>query len=88
MKKYYTNVNRWGNTLFVRGIKNGKEFKDKFNYSPTLYLESPKPTGITSIYGANLKPIEFNKMQEASDFARQHQDTNLKVYGFPLFHST
>ena len=43
MSKYYTNVNRWGNTLFVRGISDGKEFRDKLNYSPTLYIESKNP---------------------------------------------
>src|SRR6056300_613553 len=88
MSKYYTNVNRWGNTLFVRGISDGKEFRDKLNYSPTLYIESKKETGVTSLYGTPLKPTQFDKMQEATEFAKKHEDTNLKLYGFPLFHSS
>ena len=86
MSRYYTNVNRWGNTLFVRGLQDGKEFRHKLKYSPTLYLESTKDTGVTSIHGDWLKPSQFNTMTDANNFVKDHP--NLKVYGFPLFHST
>ena len=86
MSRYYTNVNRWGNTLFVRGLEDGKEFRNKLKYGPTLYLNSKNKTGVTSIYGEYLKPTQFDTMTEANSFVKDHP--NLKVFGFPLFHST
>ena len=86
MSRYYTNVNRWGNTLYVRGLEDGKEFRNKLKYGPTLYLNSKNKTGVTSIYGEYLKPTQFDTMTEANSFVKDHP--NLKVYGFPLFHST
>lgn len=87
--EYYSNVARWGDTLLVRGIRDGQEFRTKVAYEPTIYIESHdnKDYGYKNIEGRNLKPLDPMKMKEATAFAKDHEDSNLKVYGFPHYHS-
>lgn len=85
---FYTNVARFGNNIHVRGVFNGKERRFKVPYSPTIYLENDKQDyGFRSLYGKNLKPIVFDKIKEAQEFAEEHKHSNLNVYGFPNFAS-
>ena len=83
---WYANVSRLGDNLLVRGFtESGEEFHDKVPYQPTLYVEHTKDYGFKNIYGQNLKPINFDSITEASDFAKQHKDSNMKLYGSPFF---
>ena len=84
---FYTNVCRKGNDILVRGIREGKEVRFKYYYEPTLYVEHHKNYGFKNVYGKNLKPIKFDSMGDANAFAKEHQGSNLKIYGFPHFHS-
>ena len=59
---YYTNIVRRGDRLLIRGVRNGEEVRDKVRYEPTLYIEHHKEYGYKSLYGKNLKPIEFSNM--------------------------
>ena len=85
LREYYTNITTIGDNLCVRGVRDGEEFSSKVKYKPTLYIESDRPTGFTNIYGTPLKPLEFEKIRECRDFAKQHANTNLRVYGYPFF---
>ena len=84
---YYTNIVRRGDKLLIRGVRNGEEVRDKVRYEPTLYIEHHKDYGYKTLYGKNLKPINFTNMNEAWEFSAEHKDSNLKVYGFPRFES-
>ena len=84
---YYTNIVRRGDKLLIRGVRNGEEVRDKVRYEPTLYVEHHKDYGYKSLYGKNLKPVEFDNMNDAWAFATEHKDSNLKIYGFPRFES-
>ena len=84
---YYTNIVRRSDKLLIRGIKNGEEVRDKVRYEPTLFVEHHKEYGYKTLYGKNLKPIEFSNMNEAWEFAAEHKNSNLTVYGFPRFES-
>ena len=85
MIDYYTNVCTLGNNLCVRGIRNGKEVMDKIPYEPVLYIETDKDYGFSSIYGTKLKPIKFDTMREATEFGKEHANSNLKLYGMPFY---
>lgn len=86
--QWYANVRRVGDDLVIRGFDaQGKEVFEKNQYSPTLFVEHTKDYGYYSIYGDKLKPIQFLTMNEASDFAKQHRDSNLTVYGNPNFYN-
>lgn len=82
--KWYTNVAKLGNHICIRGVdEHGNPYKDRWMYEPTLYIETDKETGFTSIEGKKLKPISFGTITEMLDFANSHRDSNLKLYGFP-----
>ena len=84
---FYTNVARKGNDILVRGIRDGKDVRFKVPYEPTLYVEHHNDYGFKNVYGQNLKPITFDNIAEAQSFAMQHKGSNLKIYGFPYYHS-
>ena len=87
--EYYTNAQARGKSILLRGIRNGKEFRTKVYYQPTLYLPTDKETGCKNIYDQNLKPIKFNDMKEARDFIKDHKSIdNLKIHGQSKFHYT
>lgn len=81
--KFYTNVSRDRADLYVMGYDNGKRFKEKVHYKPTLYL--PSKTGQTdhrSLDGRPVDPIVFGDMYEAQDFVkRYHGVGGMEIYG-------
>lgn len=85
---FYTNITRLGNAIGIRGIRNGKDFWFKENYEPVVYLENEAENfGYTNLYGKNLKPIKFDSLRELKQFTDSHKGSNLKIYGFPHYHS-
>ena len=48
---FYTNVNRMGNDILVRGYKNGKRIKGRVEYKPTLFIPTKEPTQYRTIDG-------------------------------------
>ena len=85
---WYANISRVGDDLCIRGFDaDGKEVFKKEQYAPTLFVEHTKDYGYKSIYGHNLKPIQFPSMKEATEFARSHKDSNLTIYGNPNYYN-
>jgi DNA polymerase elongation subunit (family B) len=80
---FYTCVNRYGNSILVRGYTSeGKPFAKKVKYKPTLFLPSQKKTDWIGIDGTPVQPFQLNSMSEATDFAKEHGEiSNLKIYG-------
>jgi DNA polymerase elongation subunit (family B) len=80
--EFYTNVNRYGNSLLYRGYDNGKRVARKVTFSPTLYAATQKETGYKSIDGVNLEPRLFDTMRDAKDYLATYKDVNnFQVYG-------
>jgi DNA polymerase elongation subunit (family B) len=83
---FYTSVNRYGNNILYRGIENGKRIAKKIPFMPTLYVDSPKPTGWTNLNGKNVLPRNFDSMRDATDFVRQFEGVdNFNIYGSTNF---
>jgi DNA polymerase elongation subunit (family B) len=71
MTKFYTNVQKYGNNLFVRGINNGQPFQVKVNYKPTLFVSTPtsraeQTSNWKTLNNNTIYPIKFESMNEAS----------------------
>ena len=83
MAEFYTCINRIGNDILYRGYDDkGESVLRRHKFSPTLYLQSNKPTGYQSIDGTNVSPRNFETMREAKDFMETYKDVdNFKVYG-------
>jgi len=57
---FYKNVIEYKGKLLVRGVHNDKEYKEKINFSPTLYSLTKEQTDFKTLQGQNLKPITFS----------------------------
>lgn len=82
---FYTSVYRKGDNILYRGYENGKRVEYKEQFKPTLYVSSKKDVGWKTVEGNNVAPMEFPSMKEASEFSRQYQIDNFKVYGMDNF---
>lgn len=82
MNRFYTNVSIQGNHILYRGINNGRRVQNKIEYSPTLFLQSQKPTEWKTLFGEYLEPMKFESIREARDFVKRYGDvSNFKIYG-------
>ena len=54
---FYKSVIEHRGKLLIRGIHEGKEYKDKIDFSPTLYAITQDNTEFKTLQGQNLKPI-------------------------------
>jgi len=82
MSKYYTSVSIHNNHILFRGVNNGKRVKSKVKYSPTLFLQSNKPSQWHSLFNEPLEPMTFDTIREARDFVKRYEEVaNFKIYG-------
>jgi DNA polymerase elongation subunit (family B) len=83
--KFYTCVNRHGTKLLYRGYTENGRFSRCNRFKPTLYMASNKnQSGLTSIDGVSVEPIQFDDMKDATDFVKSHED----VSGFNIYGNT
>mgnify|MGYP000856087310 CR=1 FL=1 len=86
---FYTNVDLIGNYILVRGIENGKRFKKKVKYKPTLYFETNKPSEYRTLHGKSVKPKKFDTIWDARSTIKEYSSIeNSKLYGFESFQYT
>jgi DNA polymerase elongation subunit (family B) len=79
---FYTNVQSIGNFIYYRGVKNGKRFKQKLEYQPTLYVPAKKVTNYTNLKGEYLEPFRAGSLKETRDFIKKYEDVDgFKIYG-------
>jgi DNA polymerase elongation subunit (family B) len=80
--RFYTSVNRYGNSLLYRGYQDGRRIKKKIPFKPTLYVKGKGNSKFTSLDGTNVDAIEFDSMREAKEFVEKYSDVeNFDVYG-------
>jgi DNA polymerase elongation subunit (family B) len=84
MMHFYTNVQVRGNKILVRGVRDGKPYRSREEFSPTLFVKTQMPTGFKTIYGDDVKPVGFDLISEARDFINQYKG----VPNFPVFGQT
>ena len=79
---FYTYAKHYGNKIHVRGVRNGKRFIARHDFSPTLYIKSDKPSEHKSMYGETVSPIKFDTNKEATEFVDRYKDvSNFPIYG-------
>jgi DNA polymerase elongation subunit (family B) len=82
---FYKNVIEHRGKLLVRGIHEGKEYKNKIDYSPTLYAFSQKETEFKTLNGQHLKPIQFGNISKAREFKKTYDTGNSPIYGMDRY---
>lgn len=86
LTKFYTSVERYGNYILHRGYENGKRFSYRQEFSPTLYVHTPKAggEGYRSLTEGNLplSPHKFGDMREAKNFIEEYKGVHgMKIFG-------
>jgi DNA polymerase elongation subunit (family B) len=84
MSSFYTNVLQFGNSIYIRGVKNGKRFSSKESFKPTLYVKTHKESKFKTMFGEALEPVEFGDINDAKEFTTTYKD----VSDFPIFGNT
>ena len=82
---FYKSVIEHHGKLLVRGIHNGQEFKEKIEYSPTLYTMSKNQTEFKTLTGQYLKPIKFDSIKKAREFKRTYSTGNSPMFGMDRY---
>ena len=83
---FYTNAQSIGNNILYRGVKNGKRFKQKIEYQPTLYVPAKKVTNYTNLLGDYLEPFMPGGIKDSRDFVKKYADVEgFKIYGQTRF---
>lgn len=84
MSNFYTYAWQYGNSILVRGVRNGKRFTERHPFTPTLYVKASESTEHKSIDGQNLKPIQFGDNSDCKEFI----DNYSKVENYPIYGQT
>jgi len=83
---FYKSVIEHKGKLLVRGIHGGKDYKEKLDFSPTLYALTQEDTEFKNLQGQNLKPISFKNIDAARKFRRDVATKNSPIYGLERYH--
>lgn len=86
MKNFYTSVVPYGNSLLVRGYRNGVAYKTKANFSPTLFIQTTtqKPSEWKTLDGTPVHPVKLDSIRDARDYTDRYKG----VEGFKIFGQT
>jgi DNA polymerase elongation subunit (family B) len=82
---FYTNIMQSGNTMLVRGVKNGERILARHKFRPTLYVPVQKQTSQTSLDGKYLTPIIQESISSAKEFVSQYEFQPGLVYGMTRY---
>jgi len=83
---FYKNVIEHRGKLLIRGVHDGKDFKEKLDFGPTLYSLTQEQTEYKTLQGQNLKPITFKNIDAARRFRRDVATQNSPIYGLERYH--
>ena len=83
---FYKNVIEHKGKLLIRGVLNGKEYKEKIDFGPTLYCLTQEHSVYKTLQGQFLKPIEFTTIFAARKFRKEIATQNSPVYGLERYH--
>ena len=84
---FYTNVQTIGNSILFRGVsENGKRFKDRIEYHPTLYIPTKEETKFRTLEGNPVGEIQPGTMKECREFITKYKEVgNFDIYGNDKF---
>ena len=86
MMNFYKSVIEHKGKLLVRGIHDGKDYKEKIDFGPTLYSLTQKDSKFKTLDNRNLNPIKFKNINDARRFRRDVATQNYPIYGLERFH--
>jgi DNA polymerase elongation subunit (family B) len=83
---FYKNVIEHRGKLLVRGIKNGKDYKQRMDFMPTHYSLTNEKSPYKNLQGQNLKPFTLDNIFDARRFRKEMTEMRSPVYGLERYH--
>ena len=83
---FYKNVIEHRGKLLVRGIKNGKDYKQRMDFMPTHYSLTNEKSPYKNLQGQNLKPFTLDSIFDARRFRKEMTEMRSPVYGLERYH--
>jgi len=82
---FYTNVISYGNSILVRGVKNGERITARHKYQPTLFVPVQKKTQYKTLDGKYLAPVKHQSIKSAKEFLSQYPEQQNLIYGMTRY---
>jgi DNA polymerase elongation subunit (family B) len=82
--EFYTSAHAMGDKILVRGYENGRPYKRKIDFSPTLYVPSKKPSKWKTLEDVFVDEVQPGSIRETRDFIKRYEG----IEGFPVFGQT
>ena len=80
--QFYTSVNRLGDSILVRGYKDGQKIQERVKFKPTYFVPTKENTDWRSLSGKPVSPVTFQSGKEARNFLEQYKGVdNFEVVG-------
>jgi DNA polymerase elongation subunit (family B) len=83
MSDFYTSFHIHKAKLLLRGVRNGKRYRERVAIKPYLFATSRNPMAeYKTIYGEPVDRIDFDNVWEARKYVKEHDNVaNFKFYG-------
>jgi len=79
---FYTNVVLVGNEILSRGYADGKHYKNREEFYPTLYVKTNKRTKFKTLEGNYVEEVKPGTIRETRDFISKYENVeNFELYG-------
>jgi DNA polymerase elongation subunit (family B) len=79
---FYTNVVLVGNEILSRGYSNGKHYKNREQFYPTLYVKSNKKSKFKTLEGNYVEEVKPGTIRETREFISKYENIdNFKIFG-------
>lgn len=79
---FYTNVVLVGNEILSRGYADGKHYKNREQFYPTLYVKTRKKTKFKTLEGNYVDEVKPGTIRETREFITKYDNVdNFEIYG-------
>ena len=82
--KFYTSIERYGNTILYRGYDGAERIKKRVPFKPTLFVDGQSEW--KTLEGKSVAPVAMDSMRDATEFTKKYEKVpNFNVYGMNNF---
>jgi len=83
--EFYTNVISYGNSILIRGVRNGERITARNKYQPTLFVPTQKETQYKTLDGRSLTPVKQQSIKHSKAFLSQYENQQNLIYGMTRY---
>ena len=76
---FYKNVIEHKGKLLIRGVLNGKDYKDKIDFEPTFYALTQEETQYKTLQGQFLNLLNLQILVQPVDFVKEVATDNSPI---------